>query len=85
MQLAFVDECMEAEDWYDYLNLHESHGSFAGDETIDFENTTRPLVINGATGSGKSTIIDAILFALTGDAVYKDKPHIIESTLAPVS
>ena len=45
----------------------KAYGSFAGDETIDFGKYDKGLfVINGATGSGKSTIIDAILFCING-------------------
>ena len=52
----------------------KAYGSFAEEESIDFSKYDKSLfVINGATGSGKSTIIDAILFCLTGDAEYKDK------------
>lgn len=40
-------------------------GSYAGVETIDFEKTDHGLfLIAGDTGAGKSTIFDAIMFAL---------------------
>lgn len=40
-------------------------GSYAGVETIDFEQMDHGLfLIAGDTGAGKSTIFDAIMFAL---------------------
>lgn len=43
-------------------------GPFRGEETIDFQSLTRSglFLIEGPTGAGKSTIIDAITFALYG-------------------
>ena len=51
------------------LSLHMSaFGPFAGEELIDFSRLgDKPLfLINGPTGSGKTTILDAICFALYG-------------------
>ena len=44
-------------------------GPFAGREHVDFAALTRSglFLIEGPTGAGKSTIIDAIVFALYGD------------------
>lgn len=44
-------------------------GPFAGRHAIDFDTLTASgvFLIEGVTGSGKSTIIDAIVFALYGD------------------
>ena len=44
-------------------------GPFAGEEVIDFDalGPSALFLIDGPTGSGKSTIIDAIVFALYGD------------------
>ncbi|MCI6574552.1 MAG: SMC family ATPase [Actinomycetaceae bacterium] len=44
-------------------------GPFAGQHSIDFDELTASgvFLIEGPTGSGKSTIIDAIVFALYGD------------------
>lgn len=42
-------------------------GSYAGTETIDFESLAASLyLIRGNTGAGKTTIFDAIVFALYG-------------------
>ncbi len=45
-------------------------GPFAGKEVIDFEEIAGAslLLIHGPTGSGKTTILDAICFALFGDS-----------------
>ena len=43
-------------------------GPYAGTETIDFDRFTASgrFLLTGPTGSGKTTIIDAIVFALYG-------------------
>ena len=50
-------------------------GPFAGIEDIDFtELGVNPLfLINGPTGSGKSTILDAICFALYGETTGNER------------
>ena len=51
------------------LNLElQAFGSFKGKEEIDFTkfNTNRIFLISGKTGSGKTTIFDAISYALFG-------------------
>ena len=49
-------------------------GPYAGTETIDFDRFTASgrFLLTGPTGSGKTTIIDAIVFALYGDVADAD-------------
>lgn len=49
-------------------------GPFAGDYTIDFDSLTADglFLLDGPTGSGKSSIIDSIVFALYGTVAGKD-------------
>ncbi len=53
----------------------QAFGPFAGRETVDFEALGEaPLfLINGPTGSGKSTILDAICFALYGSTTGAER------------
>jgi len=56
----------------------QAFGPFAGTETINFEALGRnPLfLINGPTGAGKSSILDAICFALYGQSSGAERdPH----------
>jgi exonuclease SbcC len=47
----------------------QAFGPYRGVETVDFEElgTDRVFLIHGETGAGKTTILDAIVFALYGD------------------
>ena len=49
-------------------------GPYAGTETIDFDRFAASglFLLTGPTGSGKTTIIDAIVFALYGDVADTD-------------
>jgi len=69
-------------------------GPFAGTETIDFEALGRnPLfLINGPTGAGKTSILDAICFALYGETTGNERQpgdlrshHAYPATLTEVS
>ncbi|WP_433924086.1 AAA family ATPase [Vreelandella sp. 21] len=53
----------------------QAFGPFAGSETIDFTALgNSPLfLINGPTGAGKSSILDAICFALYGQTTGNDR------------
>lgn len=54
------------------MRLHDlklsAFGPFAGTETVDFDSLTRAgiFLLNGPTGSGKTSILDAVSFALYG-------------------
>ncbi|RUR29567.1 SMC family ATPase [Vreelandella andesensis] len=53
----------------------QAFGPFAGSETIDFTALGKsPLfLINGPTGAGKSSILDAVCFALYGQTTGNDR------------
>lgn len=53
----------------------QAFGPFAGTETIDFQALGRnPLfLINGPTGAGKSSILDAVCFALYGQTTGAER------------
>ena len=53
----------------------QAFGPFSGTEEIDFSRLgSNPLfLINGATGAGKSTILDAICFALYGQTAGNER------------
>lgn len=53
----------------------QAFGPFAGNESVDFKALgSNPLfLINGATGAGKSTILDAICFALYGQTTGAER------------
>ncbi len=49
----------------------QAFGSYVEEQVLDFETalTNAPFVlIHGATGTGKTTILDAIVFALYGES-----------------
>ncbi|CAM2789358.1 AAA family ATPase [Vibrio mytili] len=56
----------------------QAFGPFANTETIDFDKLGRnPLfLINGPTGSGKTSILDAICFALYGETTSNERQGI---------
>ncbi|NUS04864.1 MAG: SMC family ATPase, partial [Nonomuraea sp.] len=65
------------------LLLHLDHfGSFREPATVDFSDTEYFALV-GPTGAGKSTIIDAICFALYGTVPRWVKENVIAHALAP--
>ena len=49
----------------------QAFGSYVDEQVLDFETALADapfLLIHGATGSGKTTILDAIVFALYGES-----------------
>lgn len=62
-------------------------GPFAGEETIDFDalGPSALFLIDGPTGAGKSTVIDAIVFALYGDVAGEgsDKERLRSAFASP--
>lgn len=62
-------------------------GSYAGTETIDFEELGSSLyLIRGNTGAGKTTIFDAIVFALYGESSGgRRTPAMMHSDFAELS
>ena len=67
----------------------QAFGSYGEHTVIDFERPNQNLfLISGDTGSGKSTIFDAIVFALYGEAssnANKKEGVLLQSHFAPVS
>jgi exonuclease SbcC len=53
----------------------QAFGSYGNPETIDFNELGehRLFLIHGPTGSGKTTVLDAMCFALYGDATVVDR------------
>jgi exonuclease SbcC len=54
----------------------ENFGPFTGKETVDFTTLEDIFLITGKTGSGKTTIFDALCFALYGAVPGSRKGHI---------
>ncbi|MGR6919097.1 AAA family ATPase [[Actinomadura] parvosata] len=63
------------------LHLHD-FGSFREPATVDFADVDY-FVLVGPTGAGKSTLIDAICFALYGTVPRWGKENVIAHALAP--
>lgn len=67
-----------------YLHL-QAFGPFSGEQKLDFTQLgANPLfLINGPTGAGKSSLLDAICFALYGETTGDEKdPRSLRSDLA---
>ena len=55
----------------------QAFGPYAGHQTVDFEKLSRNgiFLIKGPTGSGKTTIFDAMTFALYGGSSGDDSKN----------
>jgi len=62
----------------------DGFGSFREPTVVDFRDTDY-FVLVGATGSGKSTVIDAMTFALYGSVPRWDDPRVVGLALAPTA
>ena len=53
----------------------QAFGSYATKQTLDFDELgeQRLFLVHGPTGSGKTTILDAICFSLYGDATGPER------------
>jgi exonuclease SbcC len=54
----------------------ENFGPFTGRETVDFTSLEDIFLITGRTGSGKTTIFDALCFALYGSVPGSRRGHV---------
>lgn len=60
-------------------------GPFAGTETVDFDalGADGLFLMRGPTGSGKTSVLDAVTFALYGDVAGERQPDQLKSQHAP--
>ena len=72
------------------MRLHQltvtAFGPFAGTETVDFEelNDAGLFLLTGPTGAGKSSLLDAVCFALYGSVPGARGVKTLKSQHAPV-
>ena len=64
----------------------QAFGPFVQEQIVDFEKLARSgmFLIKGPTGSGKTTIFDAMTFALYGGSSGDDHSHYYHPTTTPV-
>lgn len=65
--------------------IMSAFGSYGGTETVDFEKISHGIfLITGDTGAGKTTIFDAVSFALFGETSgQRREPSMMRSQYAP--
>jgi exonuclease SbcC len=64
----------------------EAFGPFAGVEEVDFDDLAGLFLLHGPTGAGKSSVLDAVCFALYGQlpgARATGRPHLRSDHAAP--
>ncbi|MFD2284426.1 AAA family ATPase [Streptomyces lusitanus] len=68
------------------MRLHQltvtAFGPFAGTETVDFDALSSGglFLLRGATGAGKSSVLDAVCFALYGEVPGAGPPTACAAT-----
>lgn len=73
------------------MRLHQltvtAFGPFAGTERVDFDDLASAglFLLRGATGAGKSSVLDAVCFALYGDVPGARKGNPLRSDHAPAT